>query len=157
VARRYDDAIAQLQRTLALDANFYYAHWNLGETLYYKGDLAGCVRECERAHALDEQDTEPLALLAQAYIKTGRKPEALKILNELNETARRTYVRPELFTMIYAALGDKSKAIQFLEDEYQNRDGFDLTGIKVDPRLDPLRDEPRFQELLAKVFPGNRP
>jgi adenylate cyclase len=157
VARRYDDAIAQLQRTLALDANFYYAHWNLGETLYYKGDLAGCIRECERAHALDEQDTEPLALLAQAYIKTGRKPEALKILDELNETARRTYVRPELFTMIYAALGDKSKAIQFLEDEFQNRDGFDLTGIKADPRLDPLRDEPRFQELLAKVFPGNRP
>ncbi len=71
VARRYDDAIAQLQRTLALDANFYYAHWNLGETLYYKGDLAGCIRECEKAHALDEQDPEPLALLAQAYIKTG--------------------------------------------------------------------------------------
>jgi hypothetical protein len=59
--------------------------------------------------------------------------------------------------MIYAALGDKSKAIRLLEDEYQNRDGFDLTGIKTDPRLDPLRDEPRFQELLAKVFPENRP
>ena len=157
VARRYDDAIAQLQRTLALDANFYYAHWNLGETLYYKGDLAGCIRECEKAHALDEQDPEPLALLAQAYIKTGRRTEALKILDELNETARRNYVRPELFAMIYAALGDKSKAIRLLEDEYQNRDGFDLTGIKTDPRLDPLRDEPRFQQLFAKVFPGNRP
>jgi adenylate cyclase len=157
VARRYDDAIGQLQRTLALDANFYYAHWNLGETLYYKGDLVGCIRECEKAHELDPEDSEPLALLAQAYIKTGRKPEALKILDQLNETARRTYVRPELFTMIYAALGDKSKAIQFLEDEYQNRDGFDLVAMKTDPRLDPLRDEPRFQELLAKIFPSNGP
>jgi TolB-like protein/Flp pilus assembly protein TadD len=156
VARRYDEAIAQLQRTLALDANFYYAHWNLGEVLYYKGDLAGCIRECEKARSLEE-DPEALALLAQAYIKTGRKAEGLKILAELNETARRSYVRPELFAMIYAALGDKSKAIRLLEDEYQNRDGFDLTGIKTDPRLDPLRDEPRFQELLAKVFPGNRP
>ena len=156
VARRYDEAIAQLQRTLALDANFYYAHWNLGEVLYYKGDLAGCIRECEKARSLDE-DPEALGLLAQAYIKTGRKAEGLKILAELNETARRSYVRPELFAMIYAALGDKSKAIRLLEDEYQNRDGFDLTGIKTDPRLDPLRDEPRFQELLAKVFPGNRP
>src|SRR5437588_8760676 len=156
VARRYDEAVAQLQRTLALDANFYYAHWNLGEVLYYKGDLAGCIRECEKARSLEE-DPEALALLAQAYIKTGRKAEGLKILAELNETARRSYVRPELFAMIYAALGDKAKAIRLLEDEYQNRDGFDLTGIKTDPRLDPLRDEPRFQELLAKVFPGNRP
>jgi len=156
VARRYDEAIAQLQRTLALDANFYYAHWNLGEVLYYKGDLAGCIRECEKARSLEE-DPEALGLLAQAYIKTGRKADGLKILAELNETARRSYVRPELFAMIYAALGDKLKAIRLLEDEYQNRDGFDLTGIKVDPRLDPLRDEPRFQQLLAKVFPGNRP
>jgi len=156
MARRYDEAIAQLQRTLALDANFYYAHWNLGEVLYYKGDLAGCIRECEKARSLEE-DPEALGLLAQAYIKTGRKAEGLKILAELNETARRSYVRPELFAMIYAALGDKSKAIRLLEDEYQNRDGFDLPGIKTDPRLDPLRDEPRFQELLAKVFPGNRP
>jgi len=156
VARRYDEAIAQLQRTLALDANFYYAHWNLGEVLYYKGDLAGCIRECEKARSLEE-DPEALGLLAQAYIKTGRKEEGLKILAELNERARRSYVRPELFAMIYAALGDKSKAIRLLEDEYQNRDGFDLPGIKTDPRLDPLRDEPRFQQLLAKVFPGNRP
>jgi adenylate cyclase len=156
VARRYDEAIAQLQRTLALDANFYYAHWNLGEVLYYKGDLAGCIRECEKARSL-EDDPEALGLLAQAYIKTGRKEEGLKILAELNERARRSYVRPELFAMIYAALGDKSKAIRLLEDEYQNRDGFDLTGIKTDPRLDPLRDEPRFRELLAKVFPENRP
>jgi tetratricopeptide (TPR) repeat protein len=156
VARRYDEAIAQLQRTLTLDANFYYAHWNLGEVLYYKGDLAGCIRECEKARSLEE-DPEALGLLAQAYIKTGRKEQGLKILAELNETARRSYVRPELFAIIYAALGDKSKAIRLLEDEYQNRDGFDLTGIKTDPRLDPLRDEPRFQELLAKVFPGNRP
>jgi len=156
VARRYDEAIAQLQRTLALDANFYYAHWNLGEVLYYNGDLAGCIRECEKARSLEE-DPEALGLLAQAYIKTGRKAEGLKILAELNETARRSYVRPELFAMIYMALGDKSKAIRLLEDEYQNRDGFDLAGIKTDPRLDPLRDEPRFQELLAKVFPANRP
>jgi TolB-like protein/Flp pilus assembly protein TadD len=156
VARRYDDAIAQLQRTLALDANFYYAHWNLGEVLYYKGDLAGCIRECEKAHDLDREDSEPMALLAQAYIKTGRKSDGLKILDELNERARRSYVRPELFAMIYIALGDKSKAIQLLEDEYQNRDGFDLCASKTDPRLDPLRREPRFQALLAKVFPANR-
>src|SRR5713101_7987617 len=80
-----------------------------------------------------ENDPEALGLLAQAYIKTGRKSEGLKILAELNETARRSYVRTELFAMIHAALGDKSKAIRLLEDE------------------------PRFQELLAKVFPGNRP
>jgi TolB-like protein/Tfp pilus assembly protein PilF len=151
VARRYDDAIAQLQRTLALDENFYYAHWNLGETLYYKGDLAGCIRECEKAHELDQEDSEPLALLARAYITAGRKADGLKILDQLNEKARHTYVHRGLFAMIYAALGDKSKAIQLLEDEYENQDVFDLAGMKTDPRLDPLRDEPRFQALLKKL------
>jgi TolB-like protein/Flp pilus assembly protein TadD len=154
VARRYDEAIAQLRKTLALDANFYYAHWNLGETLYYKGDLAGAIAEYEKARSLEE-DPEVLGLLGQAYIKAGRKEEGLKLLAELNEVAQRSYVRPELFAMIYIALGDKSKAIQYLEDEYQNQDGFDLAGLKTDPRLDPLRDDPRFKQLLAKVFPGD--
>jgi len=154
VARRYDEAIAQLRKTLALDANFYYAHWNLGETLYYKGDLAGAIAEYEKARSLEE-DPEVLGLLGQAYIKAGRKEEGLKLLAELNEVARRSYVRPELFAMIYIALGDKSKAIQYLEDEYQNQDGFDLEGLKTNPRLDPLRDDPRFKQLLAKVFPGD--
>jgi TolB-like protein/Flp pilus assembly protein TadD len=154
VARRYDEAIAQLRKTLALDANFYYAYWNLGETLYYKGDLAGAIAEYEKARSLEE-DPEVLGLLGQAYIKAGRKEEGLKLLAELNEVARRSYVRPELFAMIYIALGDKSKAIQYLEDEYQNQDGFDLEGLKTNPRLDPLRDDPRFKQLVAKVFPGD--
>ncbi len=151
-ARRFDEAIAQQRRTLALDGNFYYAHWNLGEALYYKGDVAGAIAEYEKARSLEE-DPETLGLLGQAYAKTGRKEEALKILAELNEVARRDYVRPELFAIIYIGLGDKSKAIQYLEDEYQRHDGFDFVGIRVDPRLDPLRDHPRFKQLLAKVIP----
>jgi TolB-like protein/class 3 adenylate cyclase/Tfp pilus assembly protein PilF len=151
-ARRYDEAIAQQRRTLALDGNFYYAHWNLGEALYYKGDVAGAIAEYEKARSLEE-DPEALGLLGQAYAKTGKKEEALKILAELNEVARRDYVRPELFAIIYIGLGDKSKAIQYLEDEYQRHDGFDFVGIRVDPRLDPLRDHPRFKQLLAKVIP----
>jgi TolB-like protein/Tfp pilus assembly protein PilF/class 3 adenylate cyclase len=151
-ARRYDEAIAQQRRTLALDGNFYYAHWNLGEALYYKGDVAGAIAEYEKARSLEE-DPEALGLLGQAYAKTGKKEEALKILAELNEVARRDYVRPELFAIIYIGLGDKSKAIQYLEDEYQRHDGFDFIGIRVDPRLDPLRDHPRFKQLLAKVIP----
>ena len=150
--RRFDEAIAQQRRTLALDGNFYYAHWNLGEALYYKGDVAGAIAEYEKARSLEE-DPETLGLLGQAYAKTGRKEEALKILAELNEVARRDYVRPELFAIIYIGLGDKSKAIQYLEDEYQRHDGFDFVGIRVDPRLDPLRDDPRFKQLLAKVVP----
>ena len=151
-ARRFDEAIAQQRRTLALDGNFYYAHWNLGEALYYKGEVAGAIAEYEKARSLEE-DPETLGLLGQAYAKIGRKEEALKILAELNEVARRDYVRPELFAIIYIGLGDKSKAIQYLEDEYQRHDGFDFVGIRVDPRLDPLRDHPRFKQLLAKVIP----
>lgn len=156
VARRYDEAIVQLQRTLALDGNFYYAHWNLGETLLYKGDVPGAIKELEKAVSL-ERDPEALTLLGQTYIKTGRKGDGLKLLDELKEMARRRYVRPELFAMFDIALGDKTRAIERMEEEYQNQDGFDLTGMKSDQRLDPLRDEPRFRALMGKVFPSNPP
>jgi TolB-like protein/Flp pilus assembly protein TadD len=152
VARRYDEAIAQLRRTLALDDKFYYAHWNLGETLFNKGDVAAAIAELERARALDD-DLEALGLLGRAYAEAGKKEQALKALEKLKETARRQYVHPALFSLIYIGLGEKAKAIDYLEESYRTHCLFDLTWIKVDPRMDPLRGEPRFQQLVAKIFP----
>ncbi len=151
LSRRYDDAIAQLRSTLALDPNFAYAHWNLGEALYLKGDSTGAIAEYEKAASLDN-DPEIQALLARAYAETGKKEQALEILRKLSETAQHQFVRGYLFALIYIGLGDKTTAIQYLERCSQERENIDLNWIKVDPLLDPLRGDPRFEALVQKVI-----
>ena len=152
IARRYDDAIAQLRKTLALDGNFAYAHWNLGEALYLKGDVNGAIAEYEKARSLDD-DPEILALLGRAYAETGRRGEALELLARLQEKGKAEYVRNYLYTILYIGLGDRSTAIDYLEKAREGAETPDTGWIKVDPLFDPLRGEPRFRELVARLFP----
>ena len=154
IARRYDDAIVQLRRTLALDGNFGYAHWNLGEALYLKGDVPAAISEYEKAVVLDD-DPQILALLGRAYADTGKREQALEILQKLNEKGQQHYVRKYLYTVVYTGLGDKATAIDYLEKANEDGDTPDTTWLKVDPIFDPLRNEPRFQQLVAKMFPPN--
>jgi TolB-like protein/Tfp pilus assembly protein PilF len=154
IARRYDEAIAQLRRTLALDGNFGYAHWNLGEALYLKGDVAGAIAEYDKAESLDD-DPQILALLGRAYAETGKKDKALEILGQLKALGGQHFVRNYLYTIIYTGLGDKATAIDYLEKARDGGETPDTTWLKVDPIFDPLRNEPRFQQLIAKMFPPN--
>jgi TolB-like protein/Tfp pilus assembly protein PilF len=152
IARRYDEAIAQLRRTLAFDGNFGYAHWNLGEALYLKGDASAAIAEYEKAATLDD-DPQILALLGRAYADTGKKDKALEILGQLKALGRQSFVRDYLYTIIYTGLGDKATAIDYLQKARDSGETPDTTWLKVDPIFDPLRDEPRFQQLVAKLFP----
>jgi TolB-like protein/Tfp pilus assembly protein PilF len=154
VGRRYDEAIAQLRRTLALDGNFSYAHWNLGEALYLKGDVNAAIAEYEKARALDD-DPEVLGLLGRAYAETGKREQALEILRKLQETGQNQYIRSYVYSLIYIGLGDKATAIEYLEKAREGFETPDTTWLKVDPLFDPLRSEPRFQQLVAKTFPQN--
>jgi len=149
MARRYDEAIAQLRPTLALDGNFSYARWTLGTALYLKGDVNAAIMEYEKARAFD-QHPQALVLLGRAYAETGRKAEALEILQKLKDLGEKDHVSSYLYALIYVGLGEKATAIDYLE---KSSDTAHMGWLKVDPRLDPLRDEPRFQELLAKLFP----
>ena len=152
IARRYDEAIAELRRTLALDGNFGYAHWNLGEALYLKGDASAAIAEYEKAATLDD-DPQILALLGRAYAETGKKDKALEILGKLKALGQQSFVRNYLYTILYTGLGDKATAIDYLEKARDGGETPDTTWLKVDPIFDPLRDEPRFQQLVAKLFP----
>ena len=156
VGRRYDEAIAQLRRTLALDGNFAYAHWNLGEALYLKGDLTAAIAEYEKARALDD-DPEILALLGRAYAETGKREQALEILEKLKEMEQRHFVRSYLYTLIYIGLGDKATALDYLDKAREGQETPDTTWLKVDPLFDSLRNEPRFRQLIDKMFPGDAP
>jgi TolB-like protein/Flp pilus assembly protein TadD len=151
-ARRYDEAIAQLRKTIEMDPRFYYAHWNLGVALELKGELREALAEYKKAAELDD-DPIVLGLIAHAYAKLGERDQAVKLLAQLQQVAAHRYVPFSTFAGVYMALGEKDKAIDYLERAYRDHA---LSGIKVDPMLDPLRGDPRFEALVAKIFPAQK-
>ena len=151
VARRYDEAIEQFHKAIDLDPRFYYTHWNLAEALEMKGNLREALAEYKKAVELDD-DPFVLALLGQAYAKVGQRDEALNILAQLSQIGAHRYVPSYSYALLHVALGEKDKAIEWLERSYQEGAGLDLIFLKVDPMLDPLQKEPRFQALVTKVF-----
>ena len=150
-ARRYDEAIEQLRKTSEMDPGFYYAHWNLGSALAAKGAIGAAIEEYQKARALDD-DPFVLGLLGHAYASSGNKIEAEKILNQLKELSKERYVSAYSFALVYLGLGNKEEALRLLEKSYQDRTGNDLVYFRVEPLLDPLRGERRFEELVTKVF-----
>jgi TolB-like protein len=157
-ARRYDQAIEQLRKTVEMDPGFYYAHWTLGNALELKGRNEEAIAEYKKAIALND-DPLPPALLGHLYAKIGRKDEALAILKqlrELRELSKQRYVSPYNLALIHIGLGQKTEAIQLLEETYEERDGYNIAFLKVEPMLDPLRGDPRFEALAQKVFAETR-
>ena len=154
-ARRYDEAIAQLRKTIEMDPRFYYAHWNLGVALELKGKLREALAEYKEAAELDD-DPIVLGLTAHAYAKLGERDQAVKLLAQLHQVAAHRYVPLGTFAAVYMALGEKDKAIDCFERAYRDHAAPDIALIKVDPMLDPLRGDPRFEALVQKVFATNK-
>src|SRR5438876_115236 len=150
-ARRYDESIVQLRKTVEMDPYFYYAHLHLGKALQLNGQLDQAMAEYKKAAALND-DPLVLGLLAQGYAKLGQRDEALKTLGQLQQIATQRYVWNYTFALVHITLGQNDKAIEHLERDYRDHADYELALIKVDPMLDPLRGDPRFEALVAKVF-----
>jgi adenylate cyclase len=151
-ARRYDEAITQLRKTIEMDPRFYYGHWAFGEVWQVKGRLDEAIAEYRKAVELND-DPSVLALLGQAYARAGQTQEAQKILARLSEEAKARYVPSYSLGLMYLSLGDKDRAIDEMERSYRER-ASDVALIKVDPMLDDLRGNPRFEALAEKVVPS---
>jgi TolB-like protein/Tfp pilus assembly protein PilF len=152
-ARRYDDAIAQLRKTIEIDPRFYLAHYYLGQAFQLKGKLTEAIAEYQKAVELDD-DPEALAYLGQAYARAGQRDEAQKILARLTEEAKSRYVSGYSMALMFMGLGDKGQAIDALERAHREGAGNDLFTIRVDPMLDDLRGQPRFEALAEKIVPA---
>ena len=152
IAGRYDEAIQQIRKALELDPEFGYAHSNLGLALELKGDLPGAIAEFRRAHQLDG-DALSLAYLGNLYGKTGNVTEAANILTELEQLTKTKYVSAYAFALVQAGLGNRAEALRWLEKCYADRSQ-EIGYVRVDRLLDPLRDDPGFQNLVGHVFSG---
>jgi serine/threonine protein kinase/Tfp pilus assembly protein PilF len=150
VARRYDKAIAQLRKTLEIDPTFYYAHYNLGMALQRKGDVPAAIAEYTKAQQLSD-DLFVQVLLAAAKAQSGDKDAAIQMLAELEELSQHRYVTSYWRTLLYLSLGNRDEAIRRLEQAIADHESLTITMIKGDPKLDPLRGDPRFEALVQKV------
>ena len=149
-ARRYDEAIQQLRATLEVDPEFYWAHRWLGMALELKGDTEGAIAEYKRAIELND-DPSTLAFLAHAYASIGRQEEARQLLAQLTEKAKTRYVQPYAFALVHLGLGEKDQALDWLEKAVESAGATLLDFIKTDAFFDPLRGDPRFEEVVQKV------
>ena len=150
MARRYDEAIEQLRGTVQMDPEFYWAHRFLGMALDLKGDTTGALAEFTKAFQLND-DPAGLGFIGHAQARMGHEKEARARLDQMNDAAKRRYVAPYAFALIHLALGDKDQALDWLEKAAQERGLTYFNFIKVDPFLDPLRGDPRFEAVMQKV------
>jgi len=149
-ARRYDDAIVQARETLKLDPASTLAHHLLGCCLLWKGDTAGAIAEFQRSKIM-VAGAWYQGLLGYAYAISGDRPKAEQILRELEQMAKRQYVSTTAFADIHLGLGEKEKAFDWLDKSYQDQESA-CWYLKVDPIYDSVRNEPRFQALIQKIF-----
>ena len=156
-ARRYDESIQHLQSALPKDPNYSDTYWSLGLAYEQKRVYAEAIAAFQRAVDLSktseatEGKPEMLAALGHAYALGGKQTDAQAMIDKLAKlAAARTYVSSYGVALIYVALTEREAAFQWLERAFQERDE-NFIHLKVDPRLDPIRSEPRFQQLLQRV------
>jgi len=154
VARRYDEAIEQYRNTLEMNPEFYWAHRFLGTALELKGATGQAIAEYHKAFELSD-DPIVLAQLAHAEVSVGKQNEGRQILAQLTEEAKARYVPAYAFAVIHLALGEKDQALDWLEKAAHDHAGDNINLIKVDPYLDPLRGDPRFEALVSAILSGS--
>ena len=142
------------RQDLAANPNSWLTHYFLGVGSEGTGKTMEAIAEYQKAVELSRGDQDPAAALAHAYATLGRRAEAEKILGEWRRQSQTSYVSPYMIATVYASLGEKNKAFEFLEKAYQERSSDLPYFLRADLRIDNLRSDPRFQDLMRRMnFP----
>jgi eukaryotic-like serine/threonine-protein kinase len=150
MARRYDDALEQLRRTVELDPNYPVTYWVLGLLLRKMGRYELAIAEGEKGVKLSGGSPMMNAALAQTLATAGKRKKAIQILDDLINLTKQKYVAPYFFAGIHIGLGEDDRAIEYLEKSYEEHSHW-LIYLHLDPSMDALRPDPRFQDLSRRV------
>jgi tetratricopeptide (TPR) repeat protein len=150
LAGDYDRAVEAEKATLQLDAGFGIAYGYLGQAYLEKRHYDEALEALRRYVSLEPGDLARKAELANAYGRAGKKREAEEILTEFKSRQKSSYISPYDWAMLYTGLGEKNLALDWLDKAYEERSGR-IVNLAVHPQFAPLRDEPRFQALQAKL------
>jgi TolB-like protein/Tfp pilus assembly protein PilF len=148
-AREYQRAVDECQKAEQLDPKYFMLHFIAGRSYMRLKKHSEAIAHLQQARATGEM---PLmdAALGLAYSLDGKIAETMRLAEEFKAAAKKRYIPPTYFGMLFAGMGDRDKAMTWLEKAYQERaDG--LTWLNVEPMLDDVRSDPRFQELIRKI------
>jgi tetratricopeptide (TPR) repeat protein len=150
-ARRYDEAVAHMERTLELDPAFAFTRFRMGIACEGAGLIDRAIDEYRLARSLSNGGPLATAALGYALGAAGRVADARAILDELLELSTRRYVSAASIADVYLGLGERDQALEWLStavDERANAIG----ALRVNPRYDVLRKDPRFERLVERVW-----
>jgi TolB-like protein/Tfp pilus assembly protein PilF len=150
VARHYDESIREYRSVLAVQPEYTNARWGLGFALILNHQTDQAILELEKTVAMMNRSPGSLEMLATAYAHAGRRQDALTLINELKQRRQRGYVPAGAFINPYLALDDYDQAFFWCDEAYKEQSGI-LQWIKVDPFFDPVRNDPRFVDLVHGV------
>lgn len=150
MARRFDEALAAAESAIKMDPTFYLGYQRLAEAYKGKKMYGEAIAALQRSADLSGGALIWKSCLGHAYAVAGRKDEAMKILDELLHPVIKGNVFPEYIAWIYTGLGEKEKALQWLERACEAH-APNMVMLKVWPVWDPLRADPRFQALLKRM------
>ena len=151
LARRNDDALAQGRKVYDLEPDFVLGRYLLGLTYNANGMYREAITLTEKPLQADPTNQLMLQVSGYAYARSGRRNEANAIISRFKEISRTQYVISFYIATIYAGLDEDEKAFAELETAFQERDWRMSALLKVEPMLDPLRDDPRFKEMLKRL------
>jgi len=158
-ARHHDEAIEHYRKAIEANPQAWISHFYLGFAYVQKSRFQDAIAEFERNAGESGRNAGAVAALAYGYAAAGNKAQATAILKELEDGYKQPFVHfptgvpPYRVAAIYAALGDKDRALEWLERDYEGRGGW-MVWVNVDPVFDNLRSDPRFQALLRRMnFP----
>ena len=149
-AGRNDEALTQLQKALELDPNFWATHLFLGKVYTQQRKYAEAIAEFTKARELSHGNSESIGSIGYVEALAGDKAKAKAVLDELKALANQRYVPPHNIALVYNGLGDQNEALSSLERACDERDPR-VTLLKVDPRWDSMRSNPRFLAILKRV------
>jgi DNA-binding winged helix-turn-helix (wHTH) protein/TolB-like protein/Tfp pilus assembly protein PilF len=149
-AGRLDEALDRLQKTTELEPNFWMPHLFTSGVYMQKGMYTEAVTEARMTRKLAPFQTASAAYEGYALARSGRADEARAVLDELVTLAGKRFVPPYHIALIYSGLGDRDNALAWLERGFEQRDP-KMTFLKVDSKLDDLREDPRFISLMGRM------
>jgi TolB-like protein/Flp pilus assembly protein TadD len=149
-ARRDDEAIVRLEKTLQLDPTFWITHLTLGKVYIQQRKYPEAIAAFIKARDLSHGNSEAIASIGYAAALSGDKAKARAVLDELKGLSVQHYIPPFNVAMVYTGLGDQNEALSWLEKACEERD-VRVTILKVDPRWDSLRSNPRFIAILKRI------
>jgi TolB-like protein/tetratricopeptide (TPR) repeat protein len=149
-ARRYQEAIHELRSVLVVLPDDTGALWFLGFALIANGQAEEAIPVLEKVVSISDGSPGAIGVLIRAYAHAGRRTDALRLLEELKRRQKTSYVPTAAFVNAYLGLDDKEQAFAWLERAYQEKSNI-LQFLKVHPFFDPVRDDPRFADLLRRV------